>query len=297
MNDDRLILHHHDPSPFAEKIRLAFGIKRLAWTSVLIPMAMPKPDLVALTGGYRGTPVLQVGADIYCDSRLIIDEIERRFPQSPLLRSGPLVNFGLQQWSDDALFPPGAALAMHENAAAMPDGLLAERSGYFTNLDFDRFEADASYFRTQLAAHADLIDRQLADGRDYLLGDAPEWADIGAYFPLWMLGGHVASGPAILAGKPMLALWQARMAAHVTGERSEMSASDAIAVARSVGLPAFPAREQVRVFPIAHPETAVSGTLVLANDQEIILRRSDERAGDVAVHFPRIGYRIEPTNR
>lgn len=297
MNDDRLILHHHDPSPFAEKIRLAFGIKRLAWTSVLIPMAMPKPDLVALTGGYRGTPVLQVGADIYCDSRLIIDEIERRFPQSPLLRSGPLVNFGLQQWSDDALFPPGAALAMHENAAAMPDGLLAERSCYFTNLDFDRFEADAPYFRTQLAAHADLIDRQLADGRDYLLGDAPEWADIGAYFPLWMLGGHVASGPAILAGKPMLALWQARMAAHVTGERSEMSASDAIAVARSVGLPALPAREQVRVFPIAHPETAVSGTLVLANDQEIILRRSDERAGDVAVHFPRIGYRIEAADR
>ena len=297
MNDDRLILHHHDPSPFAEKIRLAFGIKRLAWTSVLIPMAMPKPDLVALTGGYRGTPVLQVGADIYCDSRLIIDEIERRFPQSPLLRSGPLVNFGLQQWSDDALFPPGAALVMHENAAAMPDGLLAERSCYFTNLDFDRFEADAPYFRTQLAAHADLIDRQLADGRDYLLGDAPEWADIGAYFPLWMLGRHVASGPATLAGKPMLALWQTRMAAHVTGERSEMSALDAIAVARSVGLPAFPAGEQVRVFPIAHPETAVSGTLVLANDQEIILRRSDERAGDVAVHFPRIGYRIEAADR
>lgn len=297
MNDDRLILHHHDPSPFAEKIRLAFGIKRLAWTSVLIPMAMPKPDLVALTGGYRGTPVLQVGADIYCDSRLIIDEIERRFPQSPLLRSGPLVNFGLQQWSDDALFPPGAALAMHENAAAMPDGLLAERSCYFTNLDFGLFEADAPYFRAQLAAHADLIDRQLADGRDYLLGDAPEWADIGAYFPLWMLGGHVASGPAILAGKPMLALWQARMAAHGNGKRSEMSALDAIAVARSASLPAFPAGEQVRVFPIAHPETAVSGTLVLANDQEIILRRSDERAGDVAVHFPRIGYRIEAADR
>ena len=297
MSDDRLILHHHDPSPFAEKIRLAFGIKRLAWTSVLIPMAMPKPDLVALTGGYRGTPVLQVGADIYCDSRLIIDEIERRFPRSPLLRSGPLANFGLQHWSDDALFPPGAALAMHENAAAMPDGLLEERSRYFTNLEFSLFEADAPYFRAQLAAHADLIDRQLADGRDYLLGDTPEWADIGAYFPLWMLGGHVASGPAILAGKPMLALWQARMAAHGTGERSEMSASDAIAVARSVGLPAFPAGEQVSVFPMAHPDTAVSGTLVLANDQEIILRRSDARAGDVAVHFPRIGYRIEAADR
>lgn len=102
-----LILHHHYPSPFAEKIRLVFGIKRLAWSSVLIPMAMPKPDLIALTGGYRGTPVLQVGADIYCDSRLIVAEIERRYPDPPLLRSGPLVNFGLQHWSDEAVFPAG----------------------------------------------------------------------------------------------------------------------------------------------------------------------------------------------
>lgn len=297
MSDDRLILHHHDPSPFAEKIRLAFGIKRLAWSSVLIPMAIPKPDLIALTGGYRGTPVLQIGADIYCDSRQVIAEIERRHPCPPLLRSGPLVNFGLQQWSDDALFPPGAALAMHEGAAAMPAGLLIERSAYFTNLDFARFEADAPYFRAQLAAHALLIERQLADGRRYLLGDAPEWADIGAYFPLWMLNGHVASGPEILAGKPLVARWQARMAAHGTGDRSELSAADAIAVARSANLPAGPPGPRVRVVPMLHPETAVSGTLAFADDDHIILRRYDARAGNVAVHFPRIGYAIEPAER
>jgi len=297
VSDQRLILHHHDPSPFAEKIRLAFGIKRLAWSSVLIPMAMPKPDLVALTGGYRGTPVLQIGADIYCDSMLIVAEIERRFPQPPLLRSGPLVNFGLQLWSDDALFSPGAALAMFEGAAAMPDGLLDERSRYFTNLDFTRFESDAPYFRAQLAAHAALIERQLADGRDYLLGDAPEWADIGAYFPLWMLGGHVASGPAILANKPSLARWHQRLAAHGTGERTELSALDAIDIARSAGLPAAPPGESVIVFPIAHPKTAVAGRLLVADDDEIIVRRLDDRAGEVAVHFPRIGYRIEPAPR
>ena len=238
MSDDRPILHHHDPSPFAEKIRLAFGIKGLAWRSVQIPMAMPKPDLLALTGGYRGTPVLQVGADIYCDSRLIVAVIERLFPDPPLLRSGPLVNFGLQQWSDEALFPPGAALAMHENGAAMPDGLLAERSRYFTNLDFGRFQADATHFRAQVAAHAALIEGQLADGRDFLLGDAPEWADIGAYFPLWMLSGHVASGPAILADKPWLAHWQARMASFGTGNRSDLSAAEAIAIARGRGVDA-----------------------------------------------------------
>jgi glutathione S-transferase len=40
---------------------------------------MPKPDLLALTGGYRRTPNLQIGADIYCDTALIarvLDELQ-----------------------------------------------------------------------------------------------------------------------------------------------------------------------------------------------------------------------------
>jgi len=66
-----LILHHYPVSPFAEKVRALLGFKKLAWQSVLIPMMMPKPDVVALTGGYRRTPILQIGADVYCDTALI----------------------------------------------------------------------------------------------------------------------------------------------------------------------------------------------------------------------------------
>jgi glutathione S-transferase len=65
------ILHHFDWSPYAEKVRVLLGIKRLAWRSVQIPMVMPKPELTALTGWYRKTPVLQVGADVYCDTSCI----------------------------------------------------------------------------------------------------------------------------------------------------------------------------------------------------------------------------------
>ena len=56
-----LILHHYATSPFSEKLRLIMGYKKLAWKSVIIPQILPKPDLVALTGGYRKTPVLQIG--------------------------------------------------------------------------------------------------------------------------------------------------------------------------------------------------------------------------------------------
>jgi glutathione S-transferase len=80
-----IIFHHFATSPFSEKVRIAFGIKQLAWKSVTIPNMMPKPDLMPLTGGYRRTPVLQVGADIYCDSQLILLELEKHTPQPPLL--------------------------------------------------------------------------------------------------------------------------------------------------------------------------------------------------------------------
>src|SRR6202140_2473315 len=85
---DEIILHHYDNSPFSEKARLLFGLKRLAWRSVIQPTIMPKPDLVPLTGGYRRIPVLQIGADIYCDTQVILRELERRFPQPTLFPEG-----------------------------------------------------------------------------------------------------------------------------------------------------------------------------------------------------------------
>jgi glutathione S-transferase len=104
-----LILHHHDPSPFAEKIRLAFGIKQLAWRSVQLSMVMPRPELMPLTGGYRKVPVLQAGADVYCDTGLIARELERRHPAPPLFPAGSEgFALALASWSDRTFFEPGA---------------------------------------------------------------------------------------------------------------------------------------------------------------------------------------------
>ena len=107
-----LILHHYPTSPFAEKARLMLGYKQLSWRSVEIPRIMPKPDLTALTGGYRKTPVLQVGADIYCDTLLILREIERRHPEPSLYPGVPegLAN-ALSYWVERTTFVPAAALA------------------------------------------------------------------------------------------------------------------------------------------------------------------------------------------
>src|ERR1700693_6088985 len=100
-----LILHHYASSPFSEKIRLVLGYKNLAWKAVIIPRIMPKPDVVALTGGYRRTPVLQIGADIYCDTALICDVLEHRQPSPTLHPPGSKgADRIIAQWADSTLF-------------------------------------------------------------------------------------------------------------------------------------------------------------------------------------------------
>ena len=135
-----IILHHYPMSPFAQKVRSALGYKQLAWKSVMVPSIMPKPDVVALTGGYRKTPFLQIGCDVFCDTALIFDVLEHLRPAPALY---PPHDKGLArvlaQWADTTLFwtamaynfqpqgvgslfgnaPPDAAKAFGADRAAM----------------------------------------------------------------------------------------------------------------------------------------------------------------------------------
>jgi len=81
---ESIILHHYPPSPVAEKIRKAFGLKGLNWCSVEQNRLPDRPELFAMTGGYRRIPVMQIGADIYCDSQMILRELELRVPTPTL---------------------------------------------------------------------------------------------------------------------------------------------------------------------------------------------------------------------
>ena len=107
-----LILHHYDASPFTQRALRMLGLKRLPWRSVITPMMPPKDDLLALTGGYRGTPVLQVGAHVFIDSQRIALELERRYPQPTLFPDGCAgLSLALVKWSD-AFFRSGLHMAI-----------------------------------------------------------------------------------------------------------------------------------------------------------------------------------------
>ena len=300
-----LILHHHDPSPFAEKIRLAFGIKQLPWRSVQIPMVMPRPELAPLTGGYRKVPVLQIGADVYCDTRLIARELERRFPGRPLFPAGSTgLALALTSWSDRTFFEPGAALSMALNKAMIPKEVIDDRKGFFNFMDFDRLETDAPHMFTQFRACLDLLEWMLADGRSYVLGDAVSLADINAYFPVWMARGNIGVAADLMAPFTRLLTWEARMRAIGHGTRSELGALEALAIARAASpLPGagvdpadatgLRAGDRVTVTPDDYGRVPVAGELITLVVDEVAVRRSTPETGEVVVHFPRLNYRIE----
>ena len=242
-----IILHHFEKSPFSEKIRIVFGVKNIAWSSVLIPRIMPRPDLMPMTGGYRRTPTLQIGADIYCDSQIIIRELERRFPQPTLFADGNAgLPWSLGMWTDRSFFQNTVNLVFGTLADQVPKEFREDREQLRgQKFDVDAMKAAIPQMRDQLRAHVDWIEAQLNDGRPWLLGEQPSLGDVSAYMNIWYVRGR----------KP--------------GDR-------------------------VQVMPDDYGKIPVQGTIVSLSAQHIAIRRKDERAGEVVVHFPRAGFLVVP---
>ena len=299
-----IILHHFDSSPFAEKVRLALGLKGLDWHSVEIPMVMPKPALTALTGGYRKTPVMQIGADIYCDTQRIAVELERRYPEPTLFpQHSEALSLALSHWSDNAFFQPGAGLSMGTNSA-IPEDVLRDRREFFNFLDFATLESQLPHLYSQFRANLQLVEAMLSDGRRFVLGDTPGWVDILAYFPLWMARGNIANTAALVRGLSALQAWEQRVKGVGHGRFRVMQAEEALSIARDsqtvsvsqideAAWPALADKLPVVVTPQDYGAVPVRGTLLRLTQSEIAIRREETRIGEVVVHFPRVGYRVE----
>jgi glutathione S-transferase len=298
-----LILHHYDFSNFAEKARLMLGFKGLAWRGVEQPPILPKPDLVPLTGGYRRIPVLQDGADLWCDTRLIARELERRVPSLTLFPSATLgAAQAIAWWAEHQLMRPVALFVSGINAEHMPAGLHEDRARLHgvppPSLEAVRKAATRNLHlaRPQIAWLADM----LKDDRPYLLGDAPCIADFAAYHVVWFFKGRHIDCRHVLEPHPRLLPWRDRMAAIGHGQRSDIAPADALAEARA-SQPMPPRKsepqdgdplpgERARVRPSDNARDWVEGEVSFIDAHEIALVREDPAVGRVAVHFPRLGY-------
>jgi glutathione S-transferase len=309
-----IILHHFDRSPFSEKVRVALGHKGLSWKSVRIPQIMPKPDLMPLTGGYRRTPVMQIGADVFCDTQIIIREIERRCPSPTLFPPGAAGSpWALSSWTDRAFFQNAVTLVFGTLGPKVPQAFVEDRSQLRgAKFDLDKMRAAIPQMRDQLRAQLGWIETQLGDGRQWLLGDF-SLADASAHMNVWYLQSNlsaeedqaIAGLNSIFAGLGQVAAWESRMRAVGHGRREEMSAEEALAIAAKASPetvaendPGDPngrkVGDKVRVMPDDYGKVEVGGEIVSLSAQHIAIRRLDERVGEVVVHFPRAGFSVLP---
>ena len=309
-----LILHHFEASPFSEKARLALGYKNLSWKSVIVPSISPKPDVVALTGGYRKTPFLQIGADIYCDTALICDVLEQLQP-SPTFYPDSVNALArtLGQWADSTLFwsavtynrgPKGVGLNFSGATNELTRALFEDRKAMGFDMEWVRPADATTPYQTYVQRLSDMLDNQ-----PYLLGKQPCIADFCAYHPLWMI---YIRPPAVmdkLLLTPRLINWLERMQAIGHGSREQLNSAQAIDIAAQTE-PAALGQGYLQDEDF-HDEHRIAlgskvtitaenfglepthGVLVAATRTHFSLSRTDERAGNVHVHFPRIGYLLK----
>ncbi len=303
----KLILHHYPESLFSEKARAMLNARDLAWRSVIIPMIMPRPDTIPLTGGYRRTPVLQVGADVYCDTALIAAYLDDKgtgttfFPAASRLAAQTLA-----RWTDTELFwaavtlrfLPANAGSFFANAEAAT-AFAADRANFSQGATVRRLPVDEALPRYKLLM--DELQAQLSDGRAYLFG--PDWtiADFSVYHVLWFIhaGGAMADD---LARRPAVKAWYQRMLVFGAKPGVDMTGSEALEVAvvstphplahASSDLAGIPTGALVDVGPTDYGVMPTRGELLHCDSATITISRKHDLTGVVNVHFPRHGFGV-----
>jgi len=297
-----LILHHYPASPYSEKVRIAFGYKGLGWKSVTIPVVMPKPDLMPLTGGYRKTPVMQIGADIYLDTQIILEEIERRHPAKPLL---PAAQDGRAQalawWIERATFGMAATTIFATIGDKVPDAFKEDRAK-FSGREFDtaKMKAADPIARDTIDAHIAWAAAMLRSS-PFLLGNEPTIADLALYHIVWFLERNLGPGAGGKVDLSGLKAWSDRIKAFGHGAVTDLDAKAALETAKTTEPDPIPRQvkedglgrnpgDAVVVMADDTGRDPVQGELVALDARRIVIARDDASVGRLHLHFPRAGF-------
>ncbi|MEQ6204875.1 glutathione S-transferase family protein [Sulfitobacter sp. HNIBRBA2951] len=305
----QIIFHAYPQSPVAEKVRVVLGIKGVAWHSVEIPRLPPKPMLTALTGGYRRTPVMQIGADIYCDSQCIIRALEDRFPAPSIMPTGDQgLMWCLSRWTDGFLFDQTVRHVLGAAGDGLDKDFAEDRGRLYLGEDWaaalKQANADLPHLVAQMRAPLSWLDAQLSDGRAFLPGDAPAAIDAQFYHVVWFLRGRWSGGASFLAEFKDLERWEDNVRAIGHGTQTPMDPQDAIDLAKASHSTAptgvadhdpqgLSVGQSVTVQPdVNGGEQPVAGKIRFADAETVVIEREAEDVGTLCVHFPRAGYRV-----
>lgn len=300
-----IILHHYPRSPFAHKVRGVLGYKKLNWRSAEVPMFPPRPELSLLAGAYRKIPVMQVGADIFCDSNMILRAIDMLHPVPTLYPAGDALSYPISHWFEPRLFSWFSAVRFRTREdlgdLAFASEFRADRAPFMLPMvDIAKNRDNMPTMAAHVRAFAGWLDG-LLQAQPFLGGGAPSHADFSAWHPIWWLG-PASARTDLLSEFSALWAWEARMSAFGEGASTPISQADALAAAKSArpgfalpnqpgpGDPAPGAR--VIVTPDDYGCDPVAGDLVFIGLEHVSIHREAPETGDVVQHFPRWGYRV-----
>ena len=148
------------------------------------PAILPRPDVSALGVSYRRIPILAIGGDVYCDTRLILSKLEKLYPEGALGVSDPdqkALERLLEKWTIETIFSR-AALLIPTNLPLLKDPKFQADRKAFSGRNWDEKAMLAARPEAETHIHdafAFLEATLLADGRDWILKtEKPSLADI-----------------------------------------------------------------------------------------------------------------------
>lgn len=303
-----IILHQYPQSPVAEKVRVGFGIKKIPWRAVEIPRLPPKPDLIPLTGGYRRTPVMQIGADIFCDSQCILREIERRHPEPAYFAPDAAgLAWGMSRWLDDRFFANTIKLVLAGAGDALPADFAQDRGRLYFGPEWQQklkeARSELDQVTAQLRGQFSWFDQHLTRA-PFLAGESAGLVDACGYYLVWFVRGRWDKGPEFLSQFEHIAAWEERIQAIGHGTATDLSPADALDIAKNSEIATLEKTDPldaqglvpgmtVYIQPdLDGGEVSVTGQVHVVSSDTIAVLRDSDQTGQVCVHFPRVGYRV-----
>jgi hypothetical protein len=216
----------------------------------------------------------------------------------------------LAQWADQHLFSVAVALAFSSAGFdAFRQGVPEKLVEDFVN---DRAEMrvggsglsmDANTALQLIPIYLQQMEQQLKNAGPYICGKHISIADFSIYHCLWFINNN-AGVRGLLEGYPKLNQWFETIQAIGHGTPTSIDATVAMDIAHSAQkvlfsdneflvVNGFTFGERVEIVPTDYGIAPVTGELIVSKSDEIAIKRIDEKAGEVYVHFPRVGYKID----
>ena len=224
MNDESMLLHQYQVSPFAAKVRRVFYFKNMPFET--LNYGLTKMKAVRKISPSGKLPALQVGDRIIVDSTDIVAYLDDCggqpvLPEDPLLRAQAHI---IEDWADESLYFYDLTMrTWPHNAGLLADDLVLEEKGILRAL-FHKIIPGAILKQAkgqgigrksveevcrEVERHFDAIVALLGNGR-FLLGDQLSIADISVVSMCTVLD-RAEEAREMMAARPALQEWRERV--------------------------------------------------------------------------------------